>query len=339
MHAATTQVQAFLGRFVVVVSLTGMTWSAAQTLTANEPIPSQVEFSRDVRPILSDTCYQCHGPDEKKREADLRLDRKEGAFADLDGRVPVKPGKPDDSELFRRITSNDPDERMPPPDADRQLTPRQTEIIRKWIDQGAQWQEHWSFVSPERPSPPKVQRKSWPRNGIDPFVLARLERAGLSPTKEAAKTTLIRRATLDLIGLPPTPREVADFLADDSPDAYEKVVDRLLASPRYGEHMAFRWLDAARYAETSGYQNDGPRVMWRWRDWVIDAFNKNMPFDQFTIEQIAGDMLPDPNLEQRIATGFNRNHRGNAEGGVIAEEFQVEYVVDRVETTFTVWLG
>ncbi|MFP6659245.1 MAG: DUF1549 domain-containing protein, partial [Pirellulales bacterium] len=299
----------------------------------------EVQFSRDIRPILSDVCYQCHGPDKENREAKLRLDDRESVFAPREGKRLVVAGDPAKSELYRRIISQDDDERMPPADSRRKLTVEQVDLVRRWIEQGGQWQEHWSFVAPRRRPRPKVRADGWCRNELDYFVLARLEREQLAPSTEANKETLIRRLTLDLTGLPPTLAELDAFLDDKSPDAYEKVVNRLLKSPRYGERMAFTWLDAARYADTSGYQNDGPRTMWRWRDWVIGAFNQNMPFDQFTIEQIAGDMLPDATLDQRIATGFNRNHRGNAEGGIIAEEYQVEYVIDRVDTTATVWLG
>jgi hypothetical protein len=304
-----------------------------------QPLPQTVEFNRDIRPILSDTCFNCHGPDQKKRKADLHFDTKEGAFADLGGYRAIVPGNLDKSELFRRISAEDEAERMPPVRSGRKLTRRQIELFRRWIEQGAKWQKHWAFISPKRPALPQVKKTGWGRNPIDSFILERLEHEGLSPSPEADKTTLIRRVTLDLTGLPPTPAEVDAFLADQSPKAYEKLVDRLLSSPRFGERMAVRWLDAARYADTSGYQTDGDRTMWRWRDWVIAAYNRNMPFDHFTIEQIAGDMLPQATLDQRIATGFNRNHRGNAEGGIIPEEYAVEYVVDRVETTTTVWLG
>jgi hypothetical protein len=301
--------------------------------SAAEPGPDRVQFNRDVRPILSNHCYQCHGPDKAKRKADLRLDSEESAR-----RVLVS-GDPAKSELFQRITAAEEKQRMPPAKAGAPLSARDIDVLRCWIDQGARWQQHWSFLKPERPVLPPVGNENWVRNPIDAFILARLEREGLSPSLEASRTTLIRRVTLDLTGLPPTPAEVDAFLADNSPNAYEKVVDRLLASSRYGERMAARWLDAARYADTNGYQNDGDRTMWRWRDWVIDAYNHNLPFDRFTVEQLAGDMLPNPTLEQRIATGFNRNHRGNAEGGIIPEEYAVEYVVDRVDTTATVWLG
>jgi hypothetical protein len=302
-------------------------------------VPDVVEFNRDIRPILSDNCFQCHGPDKGNRKAKLRLDTKAGTLADRGGYRAVEPSHPERSELLKRILHQDESQRMPPAKAGRRLSPRQAELLRRWIAQGARWQKHWSLLAPHRPMPPQVKDAGWLRNPIDAFILARLEPEGLRPSAEADRTTLIRRVTLDLTGLPPTPAEVDAFLQDASPDAYEKVVDRLLASPRYGERMAARWLDAARYADTNGYQTDGERIMWRWRDWVIEAYNANMPFDQFTLEQIAGDMLPGATLDQKIATGFNRNHRGNAEGGVIPEEFAVEYVVDRVDTTATVWLG
>jgi hypothetical protein len=298
-----------------------------------------VDFRRDIRPILSDSCFHCHGPDESTRKAKMRLDTKEGAMAERKGRFPVVPGKPDDSEIFRRIFSNDPDEQMPPPDHPRQLNPNQKELIKKWIAQGANWQEHWAFQKAVRPELPKVKNRRWPRNEIDHFILARLEREGLKPSSEAEKTILLRRVTFDLTGLPPTPEEIEAFLKDKSANAYEKVVDRLLSSPRYGERMATDWLDASRYADTNGYQVDRERDMWRWRDWVIKAFNENKPFDQFTIEQLAGDLLPNATLEQKIASGFNRNHRINMEAGSIPEEFFVEQVIDRVDTTSTVWLG
>jgi len=298
-----------------------------------------VQFNRDIRPILSDNCFQCHGPDAAQRKANLRLDVEESAKADLQGVRPIVPGKLADSDLYRRITSPDDDEHMPPTNSGKKLSAAQIERIGRWIEQGAKWEPHWAFIAPQRPAAPAVNNSQWVRNPIDAFVLARLETEGLAPSADADKATLIRRVTLDLTGLPPTPQEVDDFLADKSADAYDHLVDRLLRSPRYGERMAVRWLDAARYADTSGYQTDGIRTMWRWRDWVIEAFNSNMPFDQFTIEQLAGDMLPEATLDQKIATGFNRNHRGNAEGGIIPEEYAVEYVVDRVDTTATVWLG
>lgn len=309
-------------------------------IAANAQIPETVEFNRDIRPILSDKCFTCHGPDEANRKTVLRFDTREGAFAALSGgRFAIVAGKPEDSELVRRITAENDVLRMPPVYSGRTLSDREKALLRRWIEQGAQWQKHWSFLVPKQPAPPEVENRSWPQNAVDHFVLQRLEREGLQPMPEAERARLIRRVSLDLTGLPPAPADVDAFLDDLSPNAYEKVVDRLLASPRFGERVAAGWLDSARYADTNGYQTDAERTMWRWRDWVIDALNANMPFDQFTVEQIAGDMLPHPTLEQRIATGFNRNHRGNGEGGIIPEEYAVEYVVDRVETTSTVWLG
>jgi hypothetical protein len=306
---------------------------------AADELPRTILFNRDIRPILSDNCFLCHGPDKSQRKARLRLDLEENALSDLGGYRAIVPGDTTNSEVIHRITEKDTKKRMPPASTGRKLTPRQIELLRRWIEQGARWQKHWSLIPPQRPDLPIVKNPRWPRNPIDFFVLAGLEREDLSPSPEAERTTLIRRVTLDVTGLPPTPAEVDAFVNDQSADAYEKVVDRLLRSPRYGERMAIRWLDAARYADTNGYQTDGERTMWRWRDWVIEAFNNNMPFDRFSVEQIAGDMLPGATLDQKIASGFNRNHRGNSEGGVIPEEYAVEYVVDRVDTTFTVWLG
>src|SRR5579862_544629 len=309
---------------LVVILLAGVAFAADAT----------VEFNRDIRPILSDKCFTCHGPDPGNRKTALRFDTEAGA------QPAIVAGDPVASKIVQRISSSDTAVRMPPAYAGHdKLSDREIEMIRLWIAQGAQWQKHWSFLAPKRAPLPALQNPSWVRNPIDAFVLARLERDGLHPSPEASRSTLIRRVTLDLTGLPPTPAEVDAFLNDASPNAYEKVVDRLLASPRYSERMAVRWLDAARYADTNGYQTDGERSMWRWRDWVIDAFARNMPFDQFTVEQIAGDMLPNATLEQRIATGFHRNHRTSGEGGSIPEELRVEYVADRVETTSIVWMG
>ena len=310
----------------------------APSLSASE---ASVEFNRDIRPIFSDKCYTCHGPDSANRKTKLRFDVESGAKIELaKGRLAIAPGDPSKSEVYRRVSSDDKTIRMPPAYMDREkLTDREIDLIRRWIEQGAVWQRHWSFIAPVRPPLPEVRQQGWPRNPIDYFVLQRLERENLAPSSEADRRTLIRRVSLDLTGLPPTPPEVEAFLADSSPAAYEKVVDRLLASPRYAERMAFRWMEAARYGDTNGYQTDGVREMWRWRDWVINAFDRNMPFDQFTVEQIAGDLLPNPTLDQRIATAFHRNHRTTAEGGIVPEEFRVEYVADRAETTSTVWLG
>lgn len=305
-------------------------------LPAEEP----VEFNRDVRPILSDKCYICHGPDSAAKGVPMRLDSEAAAKADLGGgRRAVVEGDPAASHLVRRITAENPAMRMPPARSNLALTPAEIETLKNWVAQGAKWQKHWSFLAPVRPPLPSVKNRSWPRNPIDWFVLKRLEDEGLAPSLEADRATLMRRVSLDLTGIPPTPAEIDAFLNDQSPDAYEKVVDRLLASPRYGERMATPWLNAARYADTNGYQFDGERFMWRWRDWVIRAFNRNEPYDRFTLEQIAGDMLPDATLDQKIATGFNRNHRANTEDGIVPEEYAVEYVVDRVETTSTTFMG
>jgi hypothetical protein len=299
-----------------------------------------IEFNREVRPILSDKCLHCHGTDAKAKGIPLRLDSEAAATADLGkGRRAVVPGATASSEMFHRITASDEALRMPPVYSGLKLSATEIETLGGWIAQGAKWQPHWSFIPPKRQPLPTVRGVAWPRNPIDYFILERLEREGLSPAPEASRETLLRRVSLDLTGLPPTPGEIGAFLKDSSPNSYESVVDQLLASPRYGERMAARWLDAARYADSNGYQYDGERMMWRWRDWVIDAFNRNQPFNQFTLEQIAGDLLPNATLEQRIATGFNRNHRANTEDGIIPEEYAVEYVVDRVETTSTVFLG
>ena len=308
-------------------------------MAGDAALADDVEFNRDVRPILANHCFQCHGPDAAQRQAELRLDREEDAFAKRD-KQPIVRGNPADSELVRRIASGDADERMPPAEANKPLSAEQIETLKRWVEQGAKWQQHWSLIRPVRPPLPELAADSQlANNGLDLFIRAELVKHGLVPSSAAPKHTLLRRASFDLTGLPPTHEELDAFEADESPDAYERAVDRLLASTRYGERAAIRWLEAARYADTSGYQNDGERHMWRWRDWVIEAFNRNLPFDQFTIEQLAGDLLPEATLNQRIATGFNRNHRGNAEGGIIPEEYAVEYVVDRVETTSTVWLG
>jgi hypothetical protein len=298
----------------------------------------RVDFARDVLPILSDKCFQCHGPDEKARKADLRLDLKDEA---LRVKSPViVAGKSAASEVVKRITSADPKELMPPAKSNKKLSAAQIDTLKRWIDEGATWGEHWSFVAPKRPSVPEIRNpKHEIRNDIDRFILARLEKEGLKPSAEADRERLIRRVTIDLTGLPPSPEELDAFLKDKSPEAYEKVVDRLLASPRFGERMAWDWLDAARYADSNGYQGDGERTMWPWRDWVVRAFNDNMPYDQFTVWQLAGDLLPGATKEQTLATGFNRNHMINGEGGRIAEENRVEYVFDQAETTGTIWLG
>ena len=308
--------------------------SLAGLLLANSVVAREsVLFNRDVRPILSEYCFECHGPDVAKRKADLRLDTGDP------GQAIITAGKPSGSELFKRITHADPEERMPPVDSGRALTSSDIETLRKWISQGGKWEKHWAFIPPKLPTIPPAKNSAWPSGAIDRFVLAKLQRAGLQPSPRADREMLLRRVSFDLTGLPPTPRDIDAFLADASPRAYESVVDQLLASPRYGERMALDWLDAARYADSHGYSLDRRRVMWPWRDWVIRALNDNMPFDRFALEQLAGDLLPDATIGQRVATGFNRNHSIQSEGGVINEEYRVETVVDRVETTTAVFLG
>ncbi len=303
---------------------------AAADTNSSKPI----DFDREIRPILSDYCYACHGPDEANRKAGLRLDVKEGAIGKA-----IIPGDPAKSRIFIRMSHEKPAMRMPPAAFGRRPDDKQIALVKRWIEQGAEWKTHWAYEPPKKVQPPTVTLKNWVRNPIDSFVLARLEKEGLKPSPEAAKSTLLRRLTFDLTGLPPTPAELDAFLADKSPNAYEKQVDRLLASSHYGERMAMQWLDLARYADTHGYHIDSHRDMWPWRDWVIRAFNNNMPFDRFTVEQLAGDLLPNPTKDQIIATGFNRNHMINYEGGAIPEEYLVEYVADRVETTSNVWMA
>jgi hypothetical protein len=304
--------------------------------TAQDRRPAE-NFGRDILPILSDNCFLCHGPDAKARKGGLRLDTQDGALRKTE--PIILPGKSAASELVQRIVSGDAEKLMPPPKSNRKLTRRQIELLKRWIDDGAVWGKHWAFEAPRRPPLPTVRERNWVRNAIDPFVLTRLEAEGLRPSPEAPRETLIRRVSLDLAGLPPTPQEVDAFLRDRSPNAYEKVVDRLLASPHYGERMVWDWLDAARYADSNGYQGDGERTMWPWRDWAVSALNQNMPFDQYTIWQLAGDLLPNATTEQKLATGFCRNHMINGEGGRIAEENRIDYVMDMAETTGTVWLG
>ena len=307
----------------------------AAPLSAETP----VDFSRDILPILSDKCYHCHGPDEQARKAELRFDTQAGAFRVQDGAAVIVPGKSAESELFLRLTSTDPEEVMPPKSANRDLTPQQIELLKRWIDQGAKWGTHWAFVPPQRPTLPEVKQPDWVRNGIDRFILSKLEQQGLQPATPVSKATLIRRLSFDLTGLPPTLAEIDAFLSDDTPQAYERLVDRLLESPRFGERMAVEWLDIARYADTHGYQFDRFRPVWAYRDWVIQAFNQNLPFDQFLTWQLAGDLLPNPTKTQRLATAFNRLHMQNEEGGVVEEEFRVAYVTDRVNTMGTAFLG
>ncbi|MFG0333996.1 MAG: DUF1549 domain-containing protein, partial [Maioricimonas sp. JB049] len=317
----------------IVLLVTGL-------LPAAEPASAPVDFTQDVRPILSNSCFQCHGPDEATRETELRLDTPEGVTADLGGYRAVSPGNVDQSELLRRVTAEAPEELMPPPDSNyERLTAEQIDILRRWIEQGAEWEQHWAFIPPERPELPDVPNADRPQTGLDHFELRRMREKGLAPNPEASKEALLRRVTLDLTGLPPTIEEIDAFLGDDSPNAYEKVVDRLLQSPRYGEHMTRYWLDVARYGDTHGLHLDNMRSIWPYRDWLIRAFNNNMPFDQMTIEQLAGDLLPEATTDQKVASGFNRCHVTTSEGGSIAEEYYVRYTVDRVETVGTVFMG
>ncbi|NNC90044.1 MAG: DUF1549 domain-containing protein, partial [Akkermansiaceae bacterium] len=295
-----------------------------------ESSPAPVDFSRDIRPILSENCFQCHGPDKEHREAKLRLDLKADAFADRDGVPAFVPRDLDASEAWFRIITDDEDELMPPPDSRKSLTPAQKDLVKRWIEQGAEWNEHWSFVPPAKaPVPAGV-------HPIDHFIEAGLAGKGLGLSEPAGTRALVRRLSLDLTGLPPDPREVREATGPADLDA---VVDRLLASPHFGERMAVMWLDAARYGDTSVMHADGPRDMWPWRDWVVRAYNDNKAFNEFATEQLAGDLLPGATVDQKVASGFNRNHATSDEGGAIAEELRVEYVVDRVRTTANVFMG
>ena len=303
--------------------------------------PAKIDFNRDIRPILSENCYPCHGPDANKLKAGLRFDLKESALGKAkSGAIAVVPGAPEKSEMIRRLTATDPDDVMPPAKENKALPPQQVELLRRWIQEGAVWAGHWAFEPITKPALPKDSRLSAPiRNPIDAFVQARLQAEGLKPSPEEDPARLIRRVSLDLTGLPPSIREVDEFVKDRSARAFEKVVDRLLASPHFGERLALPWLDLARYGDTSGYHNDSLRDMWLWREWVIKAFNTNLPFDQFTIEQLAGDLLPQATVQQKVASGFHRNHMTSDEGGLIDAEYRNLYVVDRVSTTGVTWLG
>ena len=322
----------------ILVILAGCADNAGQL---SSPLPDVVDYNFHIRPILSDRCYACHGPDGNAREANLRLDEEHGAkFASLsDGGYAVVPGSARKSMLYKKITESDPAQRMPPPESNLALSDHEIALIRRWLDQGADWKPHWSFIPVSEPPLPDITDAAWPRNPLDYFVLARLEQEGLSPRPEANRTTLLRRVTLDLTGLPPTLEEIDHFLADSSDLAYERVVDRLLDSPAFGEHMASEWLDIARYADTHGYQADRERYSWPWRDWVVEAYNANLPFNTFGIWQLAGDLLPEATRDQILATSFNRNHRQTNEGGSIEEEFRTEYVADRTNTLGTAFMG
>ena len=298
-----------------------------------------IDFTRDVRPILSNRCFTCHGPDRENRKGRLRLDTEEGAKKKRGKRATLVPGKPDESHLYLRIVTTDEDDRMPPAEFGDALSTEEADKIRRWIEAGAPWALHWSYVAPVRPPVPESSLSAPADAAIDQFLLARLEREGLRPAESADRHTLVRRVALDLTGLPPTEDEVAAFLADESPEAYENLVDRLLEKPAYGEHWARAWLDLARYADSAGYADDPPRTIWAYRDWVIRAINDNMPFDQFTVEQIAGDLLPEPSESQLVATAFHRNTLTNNEGGTNDEEYRNVAIVDRVTTTMATWMG
>ena len=309
-----------------------------QTST-NESKQPLIDFNRQVRPVLAKHCYSCHGPDEDAREADLRLDTQDGSRDDLGGYQAIMPGDPESSELYLRITTDDEDLRMPPAGNHPPLSKSDIDTVRRWIESGAVYNQHWSFVPPRLPKIPEVEHSQWCRNAIDRFVVRRLEQSGLQPNEEANRKSLIRRVSMDLIGLVPSPEEVSAFVTDHRPDAYERLVDRLLASPAYGERFARSWLDLARYSDTNGYEKDRPRTIWPYRDWVINAINDDLSFDLFSIEQLAGDMLNDATQEQRIATGFHRNTMLNEEGGIDPMEYRFYAMVDRVATTGTVWMG
>jgi hypothetical protein len=319
-----------LQRFSYYLAAIGLVLTTAAS-RADEPL----DFNRDIRPILSENCFYCHGQDPNKRQADLRLDVRQVA---LDSGA-LTPGDPKKSALIERIHSADAEMQMPPAKSNRKLTEEQKKLLERWITEGANYSQHWAFVAPVRAAEPKVENEAWVRNPIDRFILAKLDAHKLKPSPEADRATLIKRLYVDLIGLPPTPEEVDAFIADQEPNAYEKIVDRLLESRHYGERMALPWLDAARYADSNGFQQDGDTWQWIWRDWVVKALNEDLPFDQFTTWQLAGDLLPNATLDQKIASGFNRNHLLNGEGGAIPEEQRFVNLFDRVDTTATTWLG
>ncbi len=313
-------------RLLVLVVMHSTAWTSAMA-------EDSVDFQRDIRPLLSDRCYRCHGPDEHARQADLRLDQLH------DAQYVIGADDPATSELLRRITCDDESELMPPPESKLQLKPEEIDLIRRWIAEGAVWQEHWAFQNPSSPPLPPVSDPTWPANEIDYFILEQLDRRGLTPADRPSKEKLIRRVSFDLTGLPPTLREIDNYLADSSPRAFHNVVERLLDSPQFGERMASEWLDVARYSDTYGYQVDRDRYVWPWRDWVIQAFNRNLPYDQFVLQQVAGDLLPAASDDQILATTFNRLHSQKVEGGSVPEEFRVEYVADRTHTFATAFLG
>jgi hypothetical protein len=328
-----------ISRFVQVIAGGLVIWVSGVALAAE----AGISFTRDIKGILSNRCVRCHGPDPEGRagggDEGLRLDTFAGATADLGGHAAIVPGRPDESEIIARITSTDPDLVMPPPEAGQPLADKQIDLLKRWIAAGAIYEPHWAYVPPKRPAVPEVRLSVWPKNDIDRFILARLEAEGLAPQPEADRATLARRLALDLTGLPLSPEEIDAFVADPAADAVEKLVDRLLAHDGYGEHQARQWLDLARYADSAGYADDPPRTIWGWRDWVVKAFDANMPFDEFTIRQLAGDLLPGGTSDDKVATAFHRNTLTNNEGGTIDEEFRTVAVIDRVNTTLSTWMG
>ncbi|MDP6795779.1 MAG: PSD1 and planctomycete cytochrome C domain-containing protein [Verrucomicrobiota bacterium] len=315
--------------------------AAALAVGLARPGAAEIDFNRDIRPVLSRNCFQCHGPDAAKRKAGLRLDTREGATEARDGVRAIDPAGLAKSELLARIAAADPDTRMPPPEANRQLTAGQVKLLAEWVKAGGDYDRHWAFKQPVRRPLPGLapERRAWAKNTVDVFVAAKLAEAGVDPSPEAAKATLLRRVSLDLVGLPPSPEQIAAFVNDASADAFEKVVDNLLQSPYYGERWGRHWLDAARYADSDGYSHDAARSMWPYRDWVISAVNSDLAFDQFIVEQLAGDLLPDATLAQRVATGFHRNTQINTEGGVDKEQFRIDSIFDRLVTTGEVMFG
>lgn len=322
--------------FLRLFTVTALIWgNLSASLFAQTSATGEINFNRDIRPILAENCFYCHGQDPNKRQADLRLDDRDAAVT----HGAITPGDLSASSMVARIRSTNPEELMPPEKSNRRLSEEQKQLVEQWIASGAKYSKHWAFEAPVPPESPSVSRQEWVRNPIDAFVLAKLDQLGMQPSQEADRATLIRRLHIDLTGLPPTAEEVDAFVSDADPQAYVKLVDRLLASPHYGERMALSWLDAARYADSNGFQQDGDTWQWMWRDWVVKALNEDLPFDQFTIWQLAGDLLPDASIEQKIASGFNRNHLLNGEGGAIAEEQRWVNLFDRMETTSTTWLG
>ncbi len=326
--------------FALAATLILLPAEAQQATKADAPLPDRVQFNRDIRPILSENCYKCHGPDPKARKAEMRLDTKEGAYAEIEkGKFAIVPGKAAQSELVHRITSKDADEKMPPAKSGKKLSPREVELLKRWIEQGAEYQGHWAYIAPQKIAPPAVKNAAWDRNDVDRLLLARLEREGLAPSPEADRVTLLRRLSFDLTGLPPTTAEVDAFAADGAKDAFEKQVDRLLASPHYGERMALMWLDLVRFANSRGYHSDNPRMVDPYRDYVIAAFNENLKYDQFTIEQIAGDLLPDPTVRQKVASCYNKLNQTTEEGGAQAKEYEYKTNADRVRSLSSAWMG